>query len=105
MEAAEDPNTHLTYHALVGTRKQSVLDAESMFGPGVLEFMENKGYTPEADYVRAIRNWRRASDERGLSESQRSRYNHEFLNYIFDDLMPWHHRSEMKDYSLLEVNR
>ena len=105
MEAAEDPDTQLTYHALVGTRKQSVLDAERLLGSGVLTFMEKKGYTLEADYVRAIHNWRRACDQRGLSDSQRSKYNKDFFDYIFEDLMPWYSRDGVNDYSLLEVNR
>ena len=101
MEAAEDPDTQLTYHALVGTRKQSVLDAERLFGSGVLTFMEKKG----SDYVRAIHNWRRACDQRGLSDHQRSKYNKDFFNYIFEDLMPWYSYDGVNDYSLLEVNR
>ena len=27
------------------------------------------------------------------------------LDYILDDLMPWHKEPEWRDYSLLEVNR
>ena len=92
------------YHALAGTRKQSVGDAEQLFNTGVLQFMEKKGYVAEADYVRVVRNWRRACDERGLPESQHSQYNQEFLKYILDELMPWHKEEGMYDFSLLEVS-
>ena len=63
------------------------------------EFMEKKGYTFEAKYSRVVHNWRRACDERGLSELQRCYYNYQMLNYILDELMPWH---EQYDYSYLE---
>ena len=74
-----------------------------MFSPQMVDFMQQKGYHFEATYLRAIGNWRRACDQRGLSELQRCRFNYEFLNYILDDLMPWHRR--IYDFSLLEVNR
>ena len=28
-----------------------------------------------------------------------------FLDYILDDLMPWHREPELRDFSFLEVNR
>jgi hypothetical protein len=65
--------------------------------------MEKRGYTFEAEYVRVILNWRKACDERGLTELQRCHYNYETLNYLSDDLMPWHR--EIYDLSTLEVNR
>lgn len=65
--------------------------------------MLGNGYTFEAQYIRVIRNWRRACDERGLSELQRCHYNYDLLNFLLDDLMPWH--TECYDFSLLEVNR
>ena len=66
--------------------------------------MESKGYTCEAQHLTVIRNWRRACDERGLTDSQRSTYNNELLEYLLDDLMPWH-REGLRDFSLLEVNK
>ena len=66
--------------------------------------MEGKGYTTEAYHLPIILNWRRACDERGLADSQRSLYNNDFLEYLLDDLMPWH-RNGPRDFSLLEVNR
>ena len=74
-----------------------------MFSPQMVDFMQQKGYHFEATYIRAIGNWRRACDQRGLSELQRCRFNYEFLNYILDELMPWHRTHY--DFSLLEVNR
>lgn len=42
-----------------------------MFSPQMVDFMQQKGYHFEATYLRAIGNWRRACDQRGLSELQR----------------------------------
>ena len=60
--------------------------------------------TSEAYHLPIIRNWRSACDERGLADSQRSLYNNDFLEYLLDDLMPWH-RNGPRHFSLLEVNR
>ena len=102
MDALYDPEARLTYTALTGERKQSVKDAERLFSPSILAFMEKNDFTQEADYIRAVMNWRCFCDERGLSEPQRSEYNYQMLNYILDHLMPWY---EKYDYSYLEVNR
>ena len=102
-EALSVPESGLTYPALIGARKQSVVDAERFFGPELAQFMRSKGYEYEAKFVETIGNWRRACDSRGLSELQRCRYNYAFLNLVLDYLMPWH--SEMYDFITLEVNR
>ena len=65
--------------------------------------MSKKGYKYEEKFVRTVRNWRRACDERGLSSLQRSKFNYQLLNLILDELMPWH--TKRYDFSLLEVNR
>ena len=101
-EVLYDAEANLTYTALPGTRKQSVSDAERLFSLSLLAFMERKDYHEEAKYIHAVLNWRRACDERGLSELQRSQYNHNMLEYILDELMPWH---KVYDLSHLEVNR
>ena len=103
VEALSDPSSNLTYYALSGARKQSVQDAERLLSPEIAEFMEKKGYMKEAAYIRAIANWRRSCDQRGLSELQRCRFNYQMLNYILDDFMPWH--TQIYDFSLLEINR
>ena len=102
-EAARDPTTNLTYAALTGQRKQSVGDVERLFNPKVAEFMDEHGYLYEARYLRVIHNWRRATDERGLTQQQRSQYCKQFLHLVLDDIMPWH--QEKYDFSTLEVNR
>ena len=99
-DAAYEPSTGLTYAALTGMRKQSVGDVERLFNPNVAKFMKDNGYTFEARYVETIHNWRRATDERGLTQQQRSEFNKEL---VLDELMPWHTRN--CDYSTLEVNR
>ncbi len=105
MEAVYDDEAKLSYHALVGTRKQSVSDVEQVFSSRVLQFFEAKGYATEAQYVRVIRNWRRACDERGLTDGQRSQYNQDLLCYILDEMMPWHAQSQLRDIGLLKVNQ
>lgn len=104
MEGLQDASTGLTYPALTGVRKQSVQDVERLFGPGVIAFMEKKNYQPEARFLKVVRNWRRAIDERGLEESQRQRFIQDFKTYICKDLMPWY-SDGVKDFSLMEVNR
>ena len=103
VEALQDSSSGLTYSALTGLRKQSVRDAELLFSANLASFMDNKGYTFEAKFIRTVLNWRRACDERGLSELQRCRYNYKMLNFLLDDLMPWHR--EMCDFCTLEENR
>lgn len=102
-EALYDESSGLTFPALTGQRKQSVSDAENLFSEGVEKFMKKNGYSYEEKYVRCIRNWRRACDERGLSSLQRCKFNYEMLALILDELMPWH--THTYDFSLLEVNR
>ena len=100
--AYDDPSTGLTLAALTGTRKQSVTDAERLFSPGVAEFTK-KGYSYEYKYIKAISNWRRACDERGLSELERCRFNYGLLKLILDELISWH--KDTYDLGPLEVNR
>lgn len=102
MEALHDPKANLTYTALTGARKQSVSDVERLFSKSMEDFMDSKGHDAETKYIRVIRNWRRACDERGLSDVTRAEFLHDFKAYIMDHLMPWH---EHMDFSHLEVNR
>ena len=102
MEAVQDPEVQLSYHAMIGTRKQSVSDVEQIFSLSVLNFMERKNYEFEVRYVKIIRNWRRSCDERGLSDDERSRFNQDLIEYILEELIPWYKQS---DYSTLEVNQ
>ena len=104
-EALHDTASGLTYSALSGVRKQSIEDVEQLFGQTVIAWMQDKGYHDEAEYLQYVCNWRRASDERGLADDQRSKFNTNLLNYILDDLMPWHGEDGLRDFSLLEVNR
>lgn len=79
VEALSDQSSGLTYPALTGSRKQSVVDAERMFRPSLTDFFEKKKYKYEANYTRVIWNWRRSCDECGLSELKRCKFNHQFL--------------------------
>ena len=69
----------------------------------MLQFMWKKNYTFEADYIEIVLNCRRSSDERGLSQLMWTKYNYEMLNFLLDELMPWHR--QQYDFSTLEVNR
>lgn len=102
-EALCDSSSGLTYPSLIGSRKQSVVDAEHLFNPQLSAFMRKKGYDTEAKYIETILNWRRAGDECGLSSLLRSKYNYNMLNMMLDELMPWH--KQMYNFALLEVNR
>ncbi|XP_064622698.1 uncharacterized protein LOC135484921 isoform X2 [Lineus longissimus] len=102
-EAMRDPGTGLTYAALVGKRKQSVTDAEKLLSFPVAKFLEENGFESAAKYVHTIAQWHEGSDGRGLSQLQRSRYNYLTLNYIMDELMPWH--AERNDLSTIDINR
>lgn len=104
-EAVHDPTSSLTVTALRGIRKQSVEDVERLISENMVCWMEKKGYVFEAEYLRSVRGWRRACDERGLSSDQRSQLNKAFLDYIICDLMPWHRDPGLRDFSLLEVTR
>ena len=101
-EALNDLSTGLTYPALVGSRKQSIEDVERLFGSSLIDFMEAKGYNEEAKFLQVIRNWRQAVDQRGLPASQRQQFD---KDYLLDDLMPWHRKPGMRDFSSLEVNK
>ena len=57
-EALYDPST---YPALTGQRKQSIRDVEVLFSESVENFMSQKGYKLEAEYIGA-RRWRLACD-------------------------------------------
>ena len=102
MEALYDPDTNLTYPSLTGARKQSVSDVERLFSDQMESFMKRNGYAAEEVYIQVVRKWRRASDERGLSQEDRKKFNKAFYDYILDDLIPWH---KEEDLSSLEVNR
>ena len=89
----------------IGVRKQSVEDVDRLFSCSLIAWMVKKSYTPEAEYLRIVHNWRKACDERGVTNDERSKFNKEFLIYLLDDLMPYHWDEGLNDLSLLEVNR
>ena len=65
-------NLTVLLNTLVGVCKQSVEDVERLFSKSMTEWMEKKGYDPEAKYLSIVQNWRRACDERELSSDLRS---------------------------------
>ena len=56
MEALSEPSSGLTYTALTGSRKQSVIDAERLFDPDLPAFMRQKGHDYEAGYIQTVWN-------------------------------------------------
>ena len=80
-------------------------DVERLISDAMVDWMDRKGYAYEAKYLRTVRGWRRACDERGMSNDERSQLNRNFLDYILDEMMPWHKDPGLRDFSLLEVNR
>ena len=102
-EAFADKVPGLSYPALTGKWKQSVVDAERLLSTFVLAWMERKGYDEEASLVRSCLNWHSASDVRGLSQDERLKCNKQMLDYLLDELMPWH--ATNRDFSSLEVNK
>jgi len=102
-EALHDPHTGLTYEAVTGKNKQSVPDCEKMISPGVISFMESKGYE-DKKVIQLLHNWHKAVDGRGLTEDNRSKYCKDLLQWILADWIPWAGDLENPDYSLLDVN-
>ena len=102
-EAMLDPKTGLTHTALVGKRKQSVVDAEKLLSFHVATFLETNGHKKEAEYVKIVASWHEAADGRGISQLRRCRANYAMLNYILDELVPWH--SKNYDLSSIDINR
>ena len=42
-------------------------------------------------------------DERGLSTAQREKYRSDMLEFILEDLMPWHTNEQLNDFIVHEV--
>lgn len=102
-DAMRDKDSGLTHAALVGLRKQSVGDAERLLSFHVAEFLWKNGHTREAEYVQVIADWHASSDGRGLSQLTRCRNNYKMLQYLLDELMPWH--KTVYDFSFMDINR
>ena len=80
----QDLKTGLTFAALTGERKQSVVDAERMLSYLVASFLGEHGYEKE-EFVRTVAGWHEAADGRSLSEFERCKKNYEMLNMILDE--------------------
>ena len=102
-EAMQDSKTGLTHTALVGKRKQSVIDAEKLLSFHVAAFLDEKGYKREAEYVQIVAKWHEASDGRGVTQLNRCRANYSMLNYLMEELIPWY--NENNDLSSIDINR
>ena len=67
-DALQDPESGLTYAALIGKRKQSLKDAERLLSCHVADSLMRKGHVQKANHIRIIAYWHEASDGRGLSQ-------------------------------------
>ena len=94
-EAMQDSKTGLTHTALVGKRKQSVIDAEKLLSFHVAAFLDEKGYKIEAEYVQIVAKWHEASDGRGVTQLNRYRANYSMLHYIMEELIPWYNENRL----------
>ncbi|XP_072039679.1 uncharacterized protein [Amphiura filiformis] len=102
-EAVRDKTTDLNLPALLGTNKQSTVDAEKLLSHAVADFFERKGYTQEARYARTVARWHEATDGRGMSQEERKAANLDMRNMILDEWMPWHRTNP--DLSKIDINR
>ena len=102
-KAMRNSMTGLTPAALIGSRKQSVPDAEKLLSFHVAKFFRDNNYDGEAEYVETVAKWHEASDGRGLGQLQRCRQNYGMLNYILDEWIPW--QRDVYDLSLLDINK
>ncbi len=98
-----DPKSGLTHAALIGKRKQSLVDAERLLSYHVVESLKRHGHQREAKHVEVAANWHEATDGRGISQLKRCKYNHLMLQYILDEWMPWH--NSCYDFSTIDINR
>lgn len=76
---------------------------QSLLSYHVVQFLEMHGTATEAQFVRIIAKWHEASDGRGLSQLQRSKFNYQMLNLILDEWMPGH--KECYDFSTIDIDR
>jgi hypothetical protein len=102
-DAMRNPGTGLTFAALTGERKQSVVDAERMLSYLVAKFLSENGYEKEGEYINIVAGWHEAADGRGLSELERCKKNYAMLNMILDDWMPWHKTTP--NFATIDINR
>ena len=101
--AMMDPNTGVTHAAMVGERKQSVIDAERMLCYLVAKFLREHGYEREAYYVKTVAGWHVSAVAHGLTELEQCRKNYAVLNMLLDEWMPWHR--ENYDIMMIDINR
>lgn len=65
-----DPKSGLTHAALIGKRKQSLVDAERLLSYHVVESLKRNGHEREAKHVEVIANWHEATDGRATETLQ-----------------------------------
>ena len=98
-----DSKSGLTHAALIGKRKQSLVDAERLLSYHVVKSLRTHGHEKEAKHVEVVANWHEASDGRGITQLRQCKYNYLMLQYILDEWMPWHR--SCYDFSTIDINR
>ena len=102
-DVLKDSKSGLTQVALIGKRKQNLVDAERLLSYHVVDSLRLHGHEREAEYVEIMVHWHDATDGTGLSQLTRCKYNYKMLTYILDEWMPWH--NENYDFSTIDINR
>lgn len=98
-----DSLSGLTHAALIGKRKQSLVDAERLISSHVVSSLRRSGHHDLAHHIEVLTQWHEAADGRGLGQLQRCKFNYQMLNYVLDEWMPWH--VENYDFRTIDINR
>jgi hypothetical protein len=102
-QAMDAEDCIMTKTVLVADRKQSVKDAEVFFSYNVADWLTRNGFHHEGMFVQLVAQWHEASDGRGMSQLERSRYNYSFMNVLLLRWTPWLEHDY--DFSKVDINR
>ena len=64
----------------------NVFTAMRFFSESVEEYMTNKGYTDTAYFIKLVRNWNQACDERGMAADERVKHMLNFFCYLIEGI-------------------
>lgn len=102
-DVLRDSLSGLTHAALIGKRKQSLVDAERLISSHVVSSLRRSEHHQEARHIELLTQWHEATDGRGLTQLQCCKFNYQMLNYILDEWMPWH--VDNYDFRTIDINR
>ena len=64
----------------------NIFTAMRFFSESLEEYMTNKGYTDTAYFIKLVRNWNQACDERGMPADERVKYMLNFFCYLTEGI-------------------